>query len=71
MYAISFCFGKFKAVYHGTFVYFVDTLLQLAFCYTYIFGCRGNAEVIIEQIFTNSRIQAIGDVIDFHIEKGY
>ena len=36
-----------------------------------MFGCRGDAEVINEQILINSRIQAIGEAIDFHVEEGY
>ena len=71
MHALSFCFGNFKAVYHCPFVYFVDALLQLTFCCMYIFGCRGYAEVINKQILINSRIQKIGDAIDFYVEEGY
>ena len=36
----------------------------------YIFGCRGDAEVINKQIL-NSRIQAFGDAIDFSVEEDY
>ena len=41
------------------------------FCCMYIFGCRGDAEVINEQILINSTIQAINDAIDFYVEEGY
>ena len=71
MHTLSFCFGNFKAVYHCPFIYFVDSLVQLMFYMLYIFGCRGDAEVINEQILINSRIQAIGDAIDFYVEEGY
>ena len=69
MHILGFCFGNFKAVYHCPFVYFVDGLLQLTFCCTYIFGCRDDADVIDEQTFINSRIQAIGDAIDFLLKR--
>ena len=36
-----------------------------------MFGSRGDAEVINEQIVINSSIQAIGDAIDFYVEEGY
>ena len=44
--------GIFKAVYYYPFVYFVDAQLQLTFSYTYIFGCRGDVEVINKYLST-------------------
>ena len=44
---------------------------KLIECTIYIFECRGDVEVINEQILINSGIQAIGDAIDFHDEEGY
>ena len=65
----EFYFGNFKAVYYCPFVYFVGALLT--FCCMYILECVGDAEVINEQILINSRIQAIGDAIDFYVEESY
>ena len=71
MHALSFCFGNFEVVYHCPFVYFVNAQLQLMFWCTYIFGKKGDAEVINEQILINSRIQAIADAIDFYVQEDY